>query len=60
MLSGTGRTADAIASARADADPDPRAARIARSDLTTIVAFDDVDAVRSAVAAALAPGRMRT
>jgi hypothetical protein len=53
VLAGTGRTADAIAAARNTSEVDPRAARIARSALTTIVPIQDVDAVRAAVAAAL-------
>src|SRR4051794_40770819 len=46
-----GRTA--IAAAPGASDPDPRAARIARSPLTSVVAVHDVDAVRAAVVAGL-------
>jgi hypothetical protein len=53
VLAGTGRTADAIAAAPGAPDPDPRAARIARSALTSVVAVHDVDAVRAAVVAGL-------
>jgi hypothetical protein len=55
VLEGTGRTADVIAAARGTPHADPRAARIARSPLTRIVAVHDVDAVRAAVVAGLDP-----
>jgi hypothetical protein len=45
VLAGTGRTADAIAAARAGRSADPRAIAAASSDLTVIAKFDDVDAV---------------
>jgi hypothetical protein len=53
VLAGTGRTADAIASARDAPVADPRAARIARSRLTTVVSIQDIDRIRNAVLAAL-------
>ena len=53
VLAGTGRTADAIARARTQPHDDPRAAALASSPLTTIVAVDDVDGVRRALEAAL-------
>jgi hypothetical protein len=55
VLAGTGRTADAIATAREAFHNDPRASRIAGSELTTIVPVQDVESVRAAVAAALTP-----
>jgi hypothetical protein len=45
VLAGTGRTADAIAAARAGRSTDPRAVAAASSDLTVIAKFDDADAV---------------
>jgi hypothetical protein len=53
VLAGTGRTADAIAAVRNASDSDSRAERIARAELTSIVAAHDIDAVRAAVAAGL-------
>jgi hypothetical protein len=53
VLAGTGRTADAIAGARDAHVADPRAARIARSRLTTIVSIQDIDRIRNTVLAAL-------
>jgi hypothetical protein len=53
VLAGTGRTADAIATAGITSDADPRTARIADSELTTIVSIEDVASVRDAVVAAL-------
>jgi hypothetical protein len=50
VLTGTGRTADAIAAARDAPDADPRTTRIAQSPPTRIVAVHDVDAIRAAVA----------
>jgi hypothetical protein len=57
VLSGTGRTADAIADARAGRAADPRAAAIAASPLTRVVAVDDADALRRAVDALLGSAR---
>lgn len=54
VLAGSGRTADAIADARAGRDADPRAAAIARSSLTRVVAVDDVAGLRATVDALLA------
>jgi hypothetical protein len=54
VLAGTGRTADAIARARTQSDGDPRAAALASSELTSVVAVDDADGVRMALEAALA------
>ncbi len=45
VLAGTGRTADAIAAARAGRSADPRAVESASSDLTVIANFADADAV---------------
>jgi hypothetical protein len=56
VLDGTGRTADAIALARTDPGEDPQASAIAAAELTTIVAFDDAEAIRSALEEALVPG----
>ena len=50
VLAGTGRTADAIADARAGWNADPRAAALAESPLTRVVARGDLDAVRTAIA----------
>ena len=49
VLAGTGRTADAIAGARAGQDADPRALAIAASSLTRIVALDDLAGVHDVV-----------
>jgi hypothetical protein len=49
VLAGTGRTADAIADARAGRQADPRAVASAGSDLTLVAPVDDVDAVRAAL-----------
>ena len=54
VLEGTGRTADAIARARRQLDEDPRAAAIAASDLTSVVAIDDDNGIRRALESALA------
>jgi hypothetical protein len=56
VLSGTGRTADAIATAHADPGADPQASAIAAAELTTIAPLGDVDAIRSALEKALGPG----
>ncbi len=53
VLSGTGRTADAIAAAAPGRTGDPRAATIAGSGLTRVVPVDDLGAVRSALDAVL-------
>lgn len=53
VLAGTGRTADAIAAARAGRAADPRAAMIAASELTLVVPVEDADGIRDAVDAAL-------
>ena len=45
VLAGTGRTADAIAAARAGRSADPRAVAAASSELTVIAEFDDPGAV---------------
>ena len=45
VLAGTGRTADAIAAARAGRSSDPQAVAAASSDLTVIAEFDDPAAV---------------
>ena len=45
VLAGTGRTADAVAGARAGREADPRARAIAASPLTQIAAVDDPDDV---------------
>jgi hypothetical protein len=57
VLRGTGRTADAIADARAGRAADPRAAEIAASPLTRIVAVSDATALSEAVDALLEGGR---
>jgi hypothetical protein len=49
VLAGTGRTADAIADARAGRPADERAVAIAASPLTRVVAVDDAPALRSTV-----------
>jgi hypothetical protein len=54
VLAGSGRTADAIAEARAGNDGDARAVAIAASPLTTVVHVDQPGAVADAVEAALA------
>jgi hypothetical protein len=53
VLAGTGRTADAIAAARADPEADPRAVALAASALTRVVAVDDPAGVGAAVDALL-------
>lgn len=55
VLAGSGRTADAIASAAAGADGDPRAARAAASPGTTVVPLGDPAALRSSIGSVLAP-----
>ena len=55
VLAGTGRTADAIASAARDPATDPRAARIAASPRTQIVPLSDGQALYRAVRSILAP-----
>lgn len=57
VLAGTGRTADAIAAARAGRPTDPRAVPLASSDLTLVAAVDDADAVRTALYQVLSPVR---
>lgn len=60
VLAGTGRTADAIAAAWAGGGRgDPRAYRIAQSELTQVVAVEDLVAIRAAVEAALSPAQRR-
>jgi hypothetical protein len=49
VLAGTGRTADAIADARAGRPADGRAVALAASPLTRVVAVDDAPALRSTV-----------
>lgn len=56
VLAGTGRTADAVAAAAAGHGDDPRAAQIAASPLTRILAVNDLDALTDAIGAALTPG----
>jgi SLOG in TRPM, prokaryote len=53
VLAGTGRTADAIADARAGRPADPRDAAIAASPLTRVVAVEDAAAVRATIDALL-------
>lgn len=53
VLAGTGRTADAIADARAGRDADPRAVAIAASALTRVLPVTDRDGVASLLAEAL-------
>lgn len=53
VLAGTGRTADAIADARAGRPADPRAVEVAASPLVRLVAVDDAAAVHHAVDALL-------
>jgi SLOG in TRPM, prokaryote len=53
VLAGTGRTADVIAEAVAGRSADPRATEIAASPLTSVVAMDDVEAVRKTLTEAL-------
>lgn len=53
VLAGTGRTADAIAEARASGGGDPRAVEIAASALTTIADVAEPDAVGAALEEAL-------
>jgi len=55
VLAGTGRTADTIAAAATGCEGDPRAQRIAESELIRVVPIEDVAAVRAAVAGALSP-----
>jgi hypothetical protein len=53
VLAGTGRTADAIAAARAGHAGDPRAVEIAASPLTSVADIAETDVVRAALEAAL-------
>jgi hypothetical protein len=53
VLAGTGRTADAIAAARAGRDTDPRAAAVAESALTRVVPVHDRAGVEATVDALL-------
>ncbi len=53
VLAGTGRTADAIAEARAGREADPRAVAIAASALTRVLPVTDRDGVASLLANAL-------
>jgi TRPM family ion channel len=53
VLAGTGRTADAIADARAGRPADPRDAAIAASPLTRVVAVEDAAEVRATIDALL-------
>jgi hypothetical protein len=55
VLSGTGRTADAIADARTDPGANPEATAIATAELTTIAPVGDADAIRDALESALRP-----
>jgi hypothetical protein len=55
VLAGTGRTADAIASAAAGRDGDPRAARAAASPGTKVVPLGAPAALRSSIGSVLAP-----
>ncbi len=57
VLAGTGRTADAIAEARSGQAADGRAAAIAASPLTQVVAVDDAAALRAAIDALLGGDR---
>jgi SLOG in TRPM, prokaryote len=57
VLAGTGRTADAIAKARATGAGDPRAVEIAASALTTVADVAHPDAVSAALDAALDAAR---
>ena len=57
VLAGTGRTADAIAGARSGQAADGRAAAIAASPLTEVVAVDDAAALRAAIDALLGGDR---
>jgi hypothetical protein len=54
VLAGSGRTADAIAEARAGRGGDPRAVEIAASPLTMIADIREAGAVAAAIDAALA------
>ncbi len=56
VLAGSGRTADAIAAARAGNDVDDRAVRIAASPLTSVIEVGDPGAVADAIAVALDAG----
>jgi hypothetical protein len=56
VLAGSGRTADAIASARAGNDVDDRAVRIAASPLTSVIEVGEPGAVAAAIAVALDVG----
>jgi len=49
VLAGTGRAADAIAGARSGSADDPRAAEVAASPLTQVVAVGDADALNTAI-----------
>jgi hypothetical protein len=57
VLAGTGRTADAIADARAGRAADPRAEEIAASPLTRVVAVDDAAGLRATLDTLLSPHR---
>jgi SLOG in TRPM, prokaryote len=57
VLAGTGRTADVIADARAGRVADRRAAAIAASPLTWVVAVDDASSLHEAVDALLGSTR---
>jgi hypothetical protein len=56
VLAGSGRTADAIAAARAGNDVDDRAVRIAASPLTSVIEVGEPGAVADAIAVALDAG----
>ncbi len=56
VLAGSGRTADAIAAARAGNDVDDRAVRIAASPLTSVIEVGEPGAVAVAIALALDAG----
>jgi hypothetical protein len=55
VLTGTGRTADAIAAAARGQDGNPRAARVAASPGTRMVSAADPGELRSAIGSVLAP-----
>ena len=56
VVAGTGRTADAIAAARAGDAGDERATAVATSPLVAVVRLDDPPGAAAAVSAALLPG----
>jgi len=60
VVAGSGRTADAIADARASGAGDPRARLIAASPLTRIARLDEPEAIASALAAGLGEPAGRT